>query len=141
MATVSMTNLIRFFIALDFIIALDQLTKWWATRQGWVTFNSGISGGFGAELPAIAMILLILSLLLGVLFIFRDKILVYPNMMALFIGGGISNIIDRLFFAGVRDWLVLPGVSFHNNLADCAVVMGAIGLSWYVIRQAGNKTL
>jgi lipoprotein signal peptidase len=43
----------------------------------------------------------------------------------LLIGGAAANLLDRLLFGSVHDWLYLPKVVV--NLADIAVVVGVIG--------------
>jgi len=49
-------------------------------------------------------------------------------LSGIFFGAGISNIVDRLFFGGVRDWLLIPVVGWRNNVADYLlfVVVGII---------------
>jgi lipoprotein signal peptidase len=43
----------------------------------------------------------------------------------LLIGGAVANVLDRLLFGAVHDWLYLPKVAV--NLADTAVIIGAVG--------------
>ncbi len=43
----------------------------------------------------------------------------------LVIGGAVANLLDRLIFGAVHDWLYLPKVVI--NLADLAVVAGLLG--------------
>jgi|SRR4029077_8297272 len=43
----------------------------------------------------------------------------------LVIGGAVANLLDRLIFGAVHDWLYLPKVAV--NLADIAVIGGMIG--------------
>ncbi len=45
-----------------------------------------------------------------------------PGMV---IGGAVANLLDRLIFGAVHDWLYLPKVAV--NLADLAVIGGMIG--------------
>jgi lipoprotein signal peptidase len=45
-----------------------------------------------------------------------------PGMV---IGGAVANLLDRLIFGAVHDWLYLPKVAV--NLADIAVIGGMIG--------------
>jgi lipoprotein signal peptidase len=46
----------------------------------------------------------------------------------LLIGGAVANLLDRILFGAVHDWLYLPKVVL--NLADLAVLVGVL---WYVI--------
>lgn len=43
----------------------------------------------------------------------------------LLVGGAVSNLLDRILLAAVRDWVALPWVVI--NLADLAVAAGAVG--------------
>lgn len=65
---------------------------------------------------------------------------VWRNMQGiftgLFIGGAVSNIIDRIYFGGVRDWFPIPFVGLRNNLADWAIFL-AVFLS--VVQLASRK--
>jgi lipoprotein signal peptidase len=53
----------------------------------------------------------------------RRKVL--PWVPGLMIGGATANLLDRLLFGAVHDWLYLPKVVI--NLADVAVVIGLTG--------------
>ncbi len=44
----------------------------------------------------------------------------------LFFGGALSNILDRIVFGGVRDWLSIPFTSLNNNVADWAIFIGLV---------------
>lgn len=57
-----------------------------------------------------------------------------PGLM---IGGAVANLLDRLIFGAVHDWLYLPKVVV--NLADLAVVVGLLGyfVSLALKQQAG----
>jgi lipoprotein signal peptidase len=54
-----------------------------------------------------------------------------PNAVALISGGGISNLVDRAFAGGIRDIFHSQLNSF--NVADCAIVLGALGLFLLII--------
>jgi lipoprotein signal peptidase len=60
-----------------------------------------------------------------------------PWVPGLLIGGATANLLDRLLFGAVHDWLYLPKVVI--NLADVAVVVGLTGyfVSLVMKRQAG----
>lgn len=42
--------------------------------------------------------------------------------------GGLGNIVDRIIFGGVRDFICYPLVHVCGNVADIFLVMGVIGL-------------
>jgi lipoprotein signal peptidase len=51
---------------------------------------------------------------------------------ALLIGGATSNLIDRMLFSSVRDFIEIPGVII--NLADMALVVGSLGSIAFQVR-------
>ncbi len=54
--------------------------------------------------------------------------------------GTISNLIDRIFFKGVRDFISLRFIHFAIfNIADVAIVFGVIILAVYLIVQSIKK--
>ena len=122
------------------VIAIDQLSK-----ASYSSYTLNINGYLSSPIPnkGAVMIASAVLLMLGIVALRAFK---YPlNRMvltglALEIGGGVSNILDRVFLGGVRDILHLPTTAF--NLADVAIVCGAvmillsittdlIRLSWY----------
>ncbi|MEE2699424.1 MAG: signal peptidase II [Pseudomonadota bacterium] len=132
------------------ILAFDQLSKWWIVFyimqppqvieiapffnlvMGW---NYGISFGLLNSMPEISvwilpfLVFLITSGLIIWLY-FIDK-----NSQAIglgfIIGGAIGNLIDRLHFGAVVDFLDFHAWGFHwpaFNIADSAITIGAIML-------------
>lgn len=73
-----------------------------------------------------------------ILLIFMWSILKkYPIILGLFQGGAVSNVLDRLVYGGVRDWLAVPILGLRNNFADWAIV---IALVWYGIMELHHGT-
>ena len=56
----------------------------------------------------------------------------------LLIGGGTSNLADRLLFGAVRDFVPTPWVLW--NLADLAVLVGIAGYAWGHLRPGEPTT-
>lgn len=126
-----------------FLILVDQITKLWANQAGLVSLNQGVA--FGMSLPPVLLVMTTTLLLIGVGWGWwqwaksnrNDHILAKNQLLQLFsyamiLAGGISNLIDRLIWTGVRDWLPIPLTSLHNNLADWLIVVGCLGLVWSV---------
>jgi lipoprotein signal peptidase len=105
-------------------IIVDQWTK--SIASG-LTINQGIS--FGLHLYGWEIFMAIL-LIVGLFLIWQsmERAVLRDFSFTLLLSGAVSNLIDRLLFAGVRDWLVLPGVMLHNNLADVLLVLGVFGI-------------
>ena len=55
--------------------------------------------------------------------------------VALILGGAIGNVIDRIFYGAVADFLNMSCCGINNpysfNIADIAIFMGAIGLAFF----------
>lgn len=99
-------------------------------------WNEGVAFGVGSELGRKILTLLSGSLCFGlVVFLFRE-IKRGQKWLSLFclstiIGGGVGNLIDRVRFGAVFDFLDFYISEFHwpaFNLADCAVVLGVFFL-------------
>lgn len=104
------------------LVGLDQLTKFWAERQGWASYNEGWSFGWGSGW----LVWLVVSLGLGVVVLCFKKWSVPSWFQVLFLAGASSNLLDRLLNQGlVRDWLVIPFTGLLNNLADW-YIFGAV---------------
>lgn len=118
------------------IIVLDQLTKLQAQKSGQVILNEGISFGLLNQLPSYLLhsVSLVFLVVVGVLFWkkWRER----PDISALFLGSAVSNLIDRIWWYGVRDWLPIPFVPLRNNLADWVIFLS---LLWIVILEVSEK--
>ncbi|MBT4538984.1 signal peptidase II [Candidatus Woesearchaeota archaeon] len=123
------------------VVLLDQLTKWliislqpqWHTRFVSINYIQNTGAGFGI-LQGQTLTLAILSIIIGIVLIGSynkiDKKLMPQLLFALFLGGLIGNLIDRLFRKFVIDFI---NFSFWPafNLADTALTIAAIGLIIY----------
>jgi signal peptidase II len=135
------------------VIALDQLTKWWAVNElslrtidvVWtlrlrLTLNHGsafsLANGRGA-LISLAALVIVAVLLRSGRYATRARTAI---AIGLVLGGAIGNLLDRGFReghgflgGGVVDFVDLQWWPVFN-LADSAIVIGAIGLflvSWH----------
>lgn len=115
----------------------DQLSKWWAsTRPGWLSLNYGVAFGWGESLGGWTVV--------GVTIVVIVWLLLQPErrwFWQLLLAGAVSNLIDRVWWGGVRDWLPVPwlsrlpwlGLGLKNNLADWLIVIGVVG--WVIIES------
>lgn len=108
-----------FFLA---VLIIDQGTKLlWSADS---VINTGISFGFASNISWLFLLVLALS---GVWLL--PRFLPVPTWsQALFWGGVASNILDRIFFDGVRDIWVIPGTNIMNNFADW--VIAGVAVYW-----------
>lgn len=129
------------------IFGLDQATKWWIVESvmdppriiplapffnlvmGW---NRGVSFGlFNQASPYNVWILTAIALIIVVVLVFwlrkaeRQLVVV---AIGLVIGGAIGNVLDRLRFGAVADFLDFHFAGFHwpaFNVADSGIMIGA----------------
>lgn len=109
------------------VCAFDQILKAVAPLLGFeVSLNSGISFSLFQSLPVfiVTVTLVILLVLICIVFqnIWRENIVA----SGLFFGGSVSNIIDRVLYSAVRDWIPVPLFNVKNNLADWAIFLALL---------------
>lgn len=146
------------------VIFLDQLTKWWAVHHlkpideipiirdvlyFKYTTNDGMAFGLLSEHRWI--FILLTALILAAILIFLHKTREqkkHPLLsvsLALVLGGGIGNMIDRIFFSDtlfcgkVVDFIDFRLIDFAIfNLADSAVCVGEVLLILYILFVDGK---
>lgn len=137
-------------IAAVAVIALDQATKWWIVTKvmqpprgipvtsffnlvmGW---NRGVSFGMfnnhsdfnvwffsGLSLFIVAVL---------AVWLYRVKAMLTALAIGLVIGGALGNVVDRLRFGAVADFLDFHVAGYHwpaFNVADASITVGAVVL-------------
>ena len=100
-----------------------------------MVWNRGISYGLFASDHGFGRLLLIaftLAAIIGFsLWLYRAEGRLLASSIGLIIGGAIGNVIDRVVYGAVVDFVSLYGFGFYwyvFNLADAAIVVGAAGL-------------
>jgi len=148
------------------IIALDQLTKVWIVHlldlktrlqievmPPYLTFrmawNRGVNFGLGAsDSDVMRWVLIALALAISawvVWWVHKDAMGRLGQFFAgLLLGGAIGNVIDRLIYGAVADFLNMSCCGIDNpwsfNIADAAIFAGAIGLVLFTGEKSGSKT-
>lgn len=143
------------------VILLDQITKFFVVQflnlktrsviivlDPWLNFrmawNEGINFGmFGGSGDNMRWALIGLAFLISgwiVWWMWRDKPGVWVQVSAgLVIGGALGNVIDRLTYGAVADFLNMSCCGFENpwsfNVADISIFVGALGLI-LLVREA-----
>ena len=101
--------------------------------------NKGMA--FGIDLPIGIGIFSFLSIiiscfLVSILWRERENILLVRIALALILGGAIGNLIDRILFSEVVDFLDFMIGDYHwyiFNIADSAVTVGIILMLWHSV--------
>jgi signal peptidase II len=144
-------NALPWLLLSALVIALDQLSKWWAlaTLQpegmphpvipgflNWtLAFNPGAAFSFlamgdGWQRWLFVVLALVISAVL-VMWLARTPRRDWRTALplAFIIGGAIGNLIDRLHAAQVTDFIDVQFGQWHYpvfNLADCGITVGAL---------------
>jgi signal peptidase II len=135
------------------VIILDQLTKAWILRTlgpipgtsrpllgSWLSFtyvqNTGVAFGLFQNIPGFFTITSII-ISVGALLFYRFQL---PNSqpwiqasIGLIVGGAIGNIIDRVRYRYVVDFVHVRWFPGIFNLADSAITIGVIMLAGYLL--------
>jgi len=108
-----------------FIFLLDQVTKYWFSRNLILAINTGFSFGLINNLSIMVISALQIFFLVVVVFFAKfRKIGQYQAVIIL--AAGSSNLLDRWLFSGVRDIFYLPILNLTNNLADWLIFLTII---------------
>ena len=119
---------------LDKVRSIDVLPPFLNLRMAW---SYGIKFGlFSGDNSSTRWILIALALIICVVVLYwvtREPGGRWQNIAAgLLIGGALGNVIDRLIYGGVADFLNMSCCGINNpfsfNVADIAVFLGAVGL-------------
>lgn len=123
-------------IVILIVIGADQTTKYLASRYASsFVCNEGIAFG----LPFANTLLLLLILIFVSLLAFRQKNSLAIFALSLILGGGISNLVDRLTFGCVRDFITI-GIWPSFNVADVAISVGSLVIVYNLIsNRKGNS--
>jgi lipoprotein signal peptidase len=113
------------------VLATDQLSKFIAQYFDLVSYNKGFSLGFGGFLPfPIIAVVVLVTLGIWMRWIYPRKV-IPVWVIGGFSGAVVSNLCDRMWFGGVRDFLPLL-FGIHNNLADWVI---GLTLLWIVYKE------
>lgn len=133
------------------VVLLDQLSKYLVVRyiplQAEVDFipffinlthieNRGASFGMLADNRWIFMSLSTLAIVGIIVFMikFKERHILLTISLSFILGGGIANMIDRIFKAAVVDFLEFTFVEFAVfNVADMFITFGAVILGIYIV--------
>ncbi|MEM1064441.1 MAG: signal peptidase II [Pseudomonadota bacterium] len=122
--------------------AIDVLPPILNFRMGW---NRGINFGlFANDSETMRWVLIAVALAISawvVWWMLKEKHSLWAQISAgLLVGGALGNVIDRVIYGAVADFLNMSCCGFSNpftfNVADIAIFAGAIGL----IAFTGEKT-
>ena len=103
--------------------------------------NRGVAFGMfqGMSWLFIVITLLLLAVIIFYMFKKRPQSKFFYVTVALIIGGGIGNLIDRIFYGFVVDYLSLSFFPPVCNFADYCITIGVFLLAVYILFIAGKE--
>jgi signal peptidase II len=119
---------------LDRVKSIDVFPPFLNLRMAW---NHGINFGlFSGDNDTTRWILIALALIISVVVLWwvrQEDGGIWQNIAAgLLVGGALGNVMDRMIYGAVADFLNMSCCGINNpyafNVADIAVFVGAIGL-------------
>ncbi len=125
-------------------LRIDVLPPFLTFRMAWNRgVNFGLFSGADMRWVLIGVALAISALVLT--WVWRDGGSRWVHASAgLLIGGALGNVVDRLLYGAVADFLNMTCCGFENpyafNLADIAIFAGALGLIVFTGDGKGKKT-
>jgi signal peptidase II len=151
-------NIVLFIFGAIAVIVLDQITKAVITEKLFMygsykvidgffslvyVMNPGAAFGFLAGAPEIFRYLFfisvtVLAILLIIYYILKSKsqgVLIVTSLTLIF-GGAVGNLIDRIRFGAVVDFLDFYIGAWHwpaFNVADSAISIGAVLMIWEML--------
>ena len=113
-------------------LTIDVIPPFLSFRMAWNRgVNFGIGSGFDMRWVLIGVAVVISGMVL--VWVWREGGSRWTHVSAgLLVGGALGNVVDRLIYGAVADFLNMSCCGFENpyafNVADIAVFAGAIGL-------------
>ena len=148
----------------SFIFVIDQISKLYVVHfldlsnrlsitvlPGFIYFkmawNEGINFGlFANSSDIMRIILIIISILIciGILFwAIKQRSLFLLFYASAIIGGALGNVIDRVIYGAVADFLNITCCGLYNpysfNIADISIFLGVIGIIFFPTEKNQNK--
>lgn len=112
-----------FLIYFALMLGFDQGSKYLAgLLELPVIYNRGISFGLAESSGSLLTIGLVAFTSLALVIGLRQYWFEHQILAGIFFGAVVSNLVDRLIYGAVIDWLAVPFLNLHNNLADIIVV-------------------
>ena len=109
------------------IVIIDRILKFYFLNHSFFIFKYGFNTGaaFGF-LQGWDIFLILFSLIVVAFILYHRNNKKLELGMAFLLGGTLSNLIDRIFYQGVIDYIHLDFLNNVFNLADVANIVGAL---------------
>jgi lipoprotein signal peptidase len=120
------------------LVVLDLLLQGYFRKIGFGVLNRGVSFGLlpGAGQGVSIAVYLVLIIFLGLVKLTSGKSIRLSPALWLLVAGGFGNLLPRLFWSGVWDYIQVPPFPFWLNLSDLMITTGLVS---YILRGDGNS--
>jgi lipoprotein signal peptidase len=119
-----------------FFAILDVFLQYYYKLLGKGVMNRGVSlgvfSGFGPALALVACLCLVL--LLGIVYM-RNKNRIDAGLVLIMLGG-LGNMLPRVIWGGVWDYLQAPILPFWFNISDILITIGVVS---YILELNGHR--
>ena len=124
------------------VIVVDQAAKYLVVGNGNFQINTGIALNFFQDNNLLNFFLSLLVLIAIITYYLRFVVLKNRELLltwswGFIIGGGISNLFDRVIHQGVVDFIGLFNLP-RFNFADIAITLGVLGIILVVFLKNNN---
>jgi len=159
-------NIIIFVLSATAVVLLDQITKTAILKNFFIhesrpvidgffnlvyVMNPGAAFGFLADMSEtfrylffIGITILVMALIIYYIVKSKSENVLYVISLTLIFGGAVGNLIDRVRFGAVVDFLDVYIGTAHwpaFNVADSSITIGAILMIWGMIGQRKKETI
>ena len=92
-----------------------------------LSYNPGVALDILRGNPGLALTLSIVCLVIAIFMCIFLSVNKFMRLgMAMIIGGALSNLLERIFFGHVIDWIPMIVINYSCNLADIEISLGAL---------------
>ncbi len=126
----------KLFAISFFVVVIDRIFKFYFLENEFFIFKYSLNTGaaFGL-LQSWNNFLILFSILLVLLIFYNRNNKRLEVGMAFLLGGTLSNLIDRIFYGGVIDYIHLDFLNNVFNVADVANIIGALILAYHFWKE------
>lgn len=114
------------------LIVIDQYVKWFVLQSHTIESSCNYGIAMGIILPSTVFVILWGVIMAIVIYFWIQKLeksFIKQLPLILILSGGISNIIDRLYYGCVVDYIPFLNISSFN-IADAFITVGAVLILW-----------
>ncbi len=107
------------------LIGIDQIVKYFILEKN-ITYTCNYGVAFGIKLPIILLTIIWLPIMFYVIYLWQEKLndkFLIQIPFLLIISGGLGNVIDRMIYGCVIDYIPFLNISTFN-LADAFISAG-----------------